>query len=183
LPDPATGAVAAGHSALIGYLSSRVQRDDAAALSTLRRALVHLPAVPDARVWPYIVPYVGAHRAAQDTGLLTAGLFAAYHTAYTGVVHGDADLGAAYRRAAPREQHQTTYNALSYASWAGLPRLLIPVVDQCARARVALDWDRMQRDLRAWRDGYAGSVLRRWGTSLFHPPAHTLTLTPAESLT
>jgi hypothetical protein len=47
-------------------------------ISTLRRTLRQLPRVEDNTVWPYILGSVGRSNAQQDSGLLTACLWAHY---------------------------------------------------------------------------------------------------------
>jgi CRISPR type I-E-associated protein CasB/Cse2 len=157
------------HNALIGSLASRLSRHDTQAMSTLRRCLGRLPEVPDARLWPYVIPYVGQNTAAQTSGAVTACLWAYWHTGYTAPVHGTHNLGGALRRALPRDKHQQAYNALATTGWDNLPRHMIGLVKACADARQPLNWDQTQTDMRAWYDGHKDRVLKRWAASLFNP--------------
>jgi len=174
---------AANPSPLICALESTYRRRDTKTGPDLRRALRLLPQVPDAQVWAYVAPYVGRSTAAQDTGLLTAALWAHWHNGYVAPVNGALDVGGAVRRAYPYDTHDKAYTALTRADWATLPRILGPVVGKLADARTALDWTRLQRDLRAWREGNRDAVLKRWSMSLYNPLTASIAPTAATTTT
>lgn len=175
-------AAPAQHSPLIAALATRLSRRDQESMAILRRCLPSLPEIRDNRIWPLIVPYVGDNDAARDTGALTACLWAHYHTGFNGPVHGTAPLGAVLRRALPPDKHRDTYNALCFATWDTLPRVLAPLIMRCAGASQPLDWDQTQRDLRAWRNGDQDPVLRRWARSLFNPLTATIPAPTTEEM-
>jgi CRISPR type I-E-associated protein CasB/Cse2 len=168
--------------ALVASLDRLMTSRQTGELSTLRRCLGPLPRVPDARLWPLVIPYVGENDAARESGALLACLFATWHTGYSGPVHGTNNLGGALRRAVDRDKLQQTYNQLACVSWAGLPRTLAPLITQCSRANQPIDWDRLQSDLLAWRRGYQARVLKRWAAAMFNPAMHTISAPTAKEV-
>jgi CRISPR type I-E-associated protein CasB/Cse2 len=144
-------------------------RGNLGVLATLRRALRYLPDRPDPSALPYVIPHVRPWRAAQDAGLLTAGLWARWHTAYHQPISGTLDLGAALARVRDESVRERHITALVNAAPATLPRRLSAAVDLLATEHVALDWPKLHADVSHLLDNRSDRVHRRWLTSLYHP--------------
>lgn len=146
-------------------------RGNAGALATLRRALRRLPDHADPSALPYVIPHVRPWRAAQDAGLLTAGLWAQWHTAHHQPVSGTGDLGAALARSHDERARDRHITALVNATPATLPRRISTAVNLLSQENIALDWPRLHADISHLLDGHCEGVHRRWLTSLYLPAA------------
>ena len=148
-------------------------RGSVGVMATLRRALRYLPDRADPSALPYVIPHVRPWRAAQDAGLLTAGLWARWHTAYHQPISGSLDMGAALARIRDESVRERHITALVNAAPATLPRRLSAAVDVLAKEHVALDWPRLHADVSHLLDNRSDRVHRRWLTSLYLPAIAT----------
>lgn len=155
-------------SQLVDHLADRLRRGDRRTIATLRRQGRRLgDDSVDPQAAAIVYPHVGRSAAAQDAGMLTACLWAAWHTGYDRPVNADGtDLGAAVRRL-PADRAERLFTELATATGPTLPDRICHAIDALAAAGIALDWRRLHRDLRAWLYGDTGRVLRRWSTSLY----------------
>lgn len=147
-------------------------------LSTLRRAMRQLPRVEDHTIWPYL-GNIGRSNAQQDSAVLTACLWAHYHSSFHAPRRGEYSIGAAMRRAVDRDQQQKRWNVLAVSDWPTLCSVLPALVGDIAKANVGIDWDQTHRDLTAIRTRPTGreNVMRRWSAGLFSPPEAILSTT------
>ncbi|MEZ0092389.1 type I-E CRISPR-associated protein Cse2/CasB [Streptacidiphilus sp. EB129] len=151
---------------------ARMKADgNARALAALRRSLRHLPDHADPAALPYVIPHVRPWRTAQDAGLLTAGLWAHWHTAFHQPVEGGADLGAALARLPDERTRERHIRVLVNATPGTLPRRLSAAVTDLRTHGIAPYWPRLHADISQLLDGWSEPVHRRWLTSLYSPAA------------
>jgi CRISPR-associated protein Cse2 (CRISPR_cse2) len=157
-------------TALPAHLADLKLRRRAGELACLRRVLRSFPdlSTPALRI---VIPYARDRRPnAQDAAVLTAGLWAEFHSGYHDAVPGRGDLGQALRSLGPDDRDRLVQAATRSGAPVVLRRNLSACIVALAARGVAPEWARLHADIFAILSGYPDDVWRRWLTGALLNP-------------